>query len=168
VACPSGKKTLARAAEQRPKRAVAVCRHCPPVRSGAPSITNPDTTRNCSRVLVFDMWIADVGQTHLWLVGCAHRKVREDGGSSSSGTEAALASCRGKTQRPQERTGARCFRISRGYPGLETSIRGSRFRGVLGTTKGVPGREQHRLLNRAVSARPWFSGSTAESAPPHD
>src|SRR5512134_1990093 len=29
-----------------------------------------------------------------------HRKVREDGGSSSSGTEAALASCRGKTQRP--------------------------------------------------------------------
>ncbi len=26
------------------------------------------------RVLVFDMWIADAGQTHLWLVGCAASK----------------------------------------------------------------------------------------------
>jgi hypothetical protein len=47
--------------------------HRPPVSSRAPSIPNPETTRKL-RVLVFDMWIAYVDQTHLWLVGPAASK----------------------------------------------------------------------------------------------
>lgn len=100
VACLSGTTTLARAAEQRPKRAVAVCQAPSSGELEGPLDDESGCDAELKRVLVFDMWIANVGQTHLWLVGCAYRKVREDSGSSSSGTEAALASCRGKTQRP--------------------------------------------------------------------
>lgn len=45
AACSSEKTTLGGAAECRPKRAVAACRHRPPVRSGAPSTTKPETAR---------------------------------------------------------------------------------------------------------------------------
>lgn len=73
VACQSGKKTSVRATKPGPKRAVAVCL-APSSGELEGPLDDESGRRAKSRVLVFDMWIADVGQTHLWLVGCASPK----------------------------------------------------------------------------------------------
>lgn len=158
------KLPLGRRSQGRSGRSPCVW-HRPPVSSRAPSMTNPDAARNHG----FSSLTCGLQTSARRISGslvARHRKVREDDGSSSSGTEAALASCRGKPNRESERVrGVSDLVWTTGFGNIDPR---TTLRGVFGTTKGVPGRVQHRLLNRAVSAWPWSSRSTLESAPSHD
>jgi len=119
VACLSGKKTPARAAESWPKRAVAACKHRPPVRSRAPSITNPEATRffGCSSLTC---GLQTSARRISGSLVARHRKIRVDGGSSSSGAEAALTSCRGITTSERVR-GALLSRVDNRDRGLRST-----------------------------------------------
>jgi hypothetical protein len=137
VASPDWINTPVGAAEIWPKWAVAACRHRPPVRLGAPSARSrkPRGSVGCSSLICGLQTSARriSGSLVAW-----HGNVRVDGGSSSSGAEAALASCRGITTNERVR-GALYLAWITGKGSFDPR---TTLRGALGTTKDVPDREQ--------------------------